>query len=87
MHGARVIRLADTETISLGPASNYRPIVGDDAGTTPVRTGDRKFKRPICIKPNVSRPHLPVNQTRFAGHTTQPANPRKNTVQKPSITI
>jgi mannose-6-phosphate isomerase-like protein (cupin superfamily) len=39
MHGARVIRLADTETISLGPASNYRPIVGDDAGTTPVRTG------------------------------------------------
>jgi quercetin dioxygenase-like cupin family protein len=39
MQGARVIRLADTEVVSLGPASNYRPIVGDDAGTTPVRTG------------------------------------------------
>ena len=39
MQGARVIRLADTEVVSLGPASDYRPIVGDDTGSTPVRTG------------------------------------------------
>ena len=39
MLGARVIRLADTEIVSLGPSSNYRPVVGDGAGTTPVRTG------------------------------------------------
>ncbi len=39
MLGARVIRLTDTEIVSLGPSSNYRPIVGDDLGTTPVRTG------------------------------------------------
>jgi len=39
MPGARFIRLAETEMVSLGPSSNYRPIVGDDAGTTPVRTG------------------------------------------------
>jgi quercetin dioxygenase-like cupin family protein len=39
MQGARVIRLSDTELVSLGPSSNYRPIVGDEAGTTPVRTG------------------------------------------------
>ena len=39
MQGARVIRLADTEVVPLGVGSDYRPIVGDDAGTTPVRTG------------------------------------------------
>src|SRR5262245_38663686 len=39
MQGARVIRLTDTEVVSFGPASNYRPIVGDETGTTPVRTG------------------------------------------------
>ena len=39
MQGARVIRLAQTEVVSLGPASQYQPIVGDDAGTTAIRTG------------------------------------------------
>lgn len=39
MQGARIIRLADTEIVTLGPSSDYRPIVGDDAGTTPLRTG------------------------------------------------
>jgi len=39
MQGARVIRLADTDVVPLGTGSEYRPIVGDDAGTTPVRTG------------------------------------------------
>ncbi len=39
MQGARVIRLEDTEVVPLGSGSNYRPIVGDDAGSTPLRTG------------------------------------------------
>lgn len=39
MSGARVIRLAEAELVALGPSSNYRQIVGDEAGTTPVRTG------------------------------------------------
>lgn len=39
MQGARVIKLADTEVVPLGAGSEYRPIVGDEAGTTPVRTG------------------------------------------------
>ncbi len=39
MQGARVIKLADTEVVQLGAGSDYRLIVGDDAGTTPVRTG------------------------------------------------
>jgi len=34
-----VIRLDDTERVSFGPLSHYQPIVGDDAGSTPVRTG------------------------------------------------
>lgn len=39
MHGARVIPLAETEVVQLGAGSDYRLIVGDEAGTTPVRTG------------------------------------------------
>ena len=39
MQGARVIRLANTEVLPLGAGSIYRPIIGDDEGTTPVRTG------------------------------------------------
>jgi quercetin dioxygenase-like cupin family protein len=39
MQGARLIRLDDTETVAMGAGSHYRPIVGDDEGTTPVRTG------------------------------------------------
>lgn len=39
MQGARIIKLAETEVVQLGAGSDYRLIVGDDAGTTPVRTG------------------------------------------------
>lgn len=39
MKDITVIRLADTERVSFGPLSHYQPIVGDDAGSTPVRTG------------------------------------------------
>ena len=39
MQGARVIKLVDTEVVQLGAGSDYRLIVGDDAGSTPVRTG------------------------------------------------
>ncbi len=39
MKAITVIRLDDTERVSFGPLSHYQPIVGDDAGSTPVRTG------------------------------------------------
>ena len=39
MKDITVIRLDDTERVSFGPLSYYQPIVGDDAGSTPVRTG------------------------------------------------
>ena len=39
MKDITVIRLDETERVSFGPLSHYQPIVGDDAGSTPVRTG------------------------------------------------
>jgi len=39
MKDITVIRLEDTERVSFGPLSHYQPIVGDDSGSTPVRTG------------------------------------------------
>ncbi len=39
MSEPRVVRLEETEQVSFGPLSHYQPIIGDDAGTTPVRTG------------------------------------------------
>src|SRR5438445_9402663 len=34
-----IVRLEDTEPVSFGPLSQYQLIIGDDEGTTPVRTG------------------------------------------------
>ena len=34
-----VKRLEDTEIVKFGPDAIYQPIIGDDEGTTPVRTG------------------------------------------------
>ena len=35
----QVVRLADTPVVSFGPDAVYQPIIGDDQGSTPVRTG------------------------------------------------
>jgi quercetin dioxygenase-like cupin family protein len=59
MQGARVIRLEDTERIALGTGSNYRPIVGDDAGTTPLRTGIQTCE-PGYEVPLHSHPYMEV---------------------------
>ena len=34
-----VVRLDDTEKVAFGRDAYYQPIIGDDAGTTPVRMG------------------------------------------------
>lgn len=39
MSEATVIRLAETKTVPFGPDSFYQLLVGDDAGSTPVRVG------------------------------------------------
>lgn len=54
-----VVRLADTETVSFGPLSNYQPIIGDDAGTTPIRTGIQTAQ-PGYQAPLHSHPYLEV---------------------------
>jgi mannose-6-phosphate isomerase-like protein (cupin superfamily) len=39
MDELKVIRLGDSETVKFGPDAIYQPILGDDEGTTPIRTG------------------------------------------------
>jgi mannose-6-phosphate isomerase-like protein (cupin superfamily) len=59
MTDLKVVRLADTETVSFGPLSNYQPIIGDDAGTTPIRTGIQTAQ-PGYEAPLHSHPYLEV---------------------------
>jgi mannose-6-phosphate isomerase-like protein (cupin superfamily) len=57
-----VVRLVDTERVSFGPLSEYRPIIGDDAGTTPVRTGIQiaqpGYEAPVHAHPYVEILHI-----------------------------
>ena len=39
MVGIKVVRLAESEIVKFAPDSFYQPLLGDDAGTMPVRTG------------------------------------------------
>jgi mannose-6-phosphate isomerase-like protein (cupin superfamily) len=54
-----VVRLDDTERVSFGPLSHYQPIIGDDAGTTPLRTGIQTAQ-PGYVAPVHSHPYLEV---------------------------
>jgi len=62
MQGARVIKLAETEVVQLGSGSDYRLIVGDDAGTTPIRTGIQTcvpgYEVPVHCHPYVEVIHV-----------------------------
>jgi mannose-6-phosphate isomerase-like protein (cupin superfamily) len=59
MTDPKIVRLVDTETVSFGPLSNYQPIIGDDAGTTPIRTGIQTAQ-PGYQAPLHSHPYLEV---------------------------
>jgi len=39
MDELKVIRLDETEVVKFGPDAVYQLILGDDEGTTPIRTG------------------------------------------------
>jgi mannose-6-phosphate isomerase-like protein (cupin superfamily) len=54
-----VVRLDETERVSFGPLSHYQPIIGDDAGTTPLRTGIQTAQ-PGYEAPLHSHPYLEV---------------------------
>ena len=55
----QVVRLEGTEVVSFGPLSHYQPIIGDDAGTTPIRTGIQTAQ-PGYVAPVHSHPYLEV---------------------------
>lgn len=59
MTEARVVRLAETQIVKFGPDSFYQPIVGDEEGTTPIRTGIQTA-RPGYVAPVHSHPYLEV---------------------------
>jgi quercetin dioxygenase-like cupin family protein len=59
MADAKVIRLEDTEIVKFGPDAHYQLIIGDDEGTTPVRTGIQT-SRPGYVAPMHSHPYLEI---------------------------
>jgi len=59
MADLQVIRLADTEVVKFGPDATYQLIIGDDEGTTPIRTGIQT-SQPGYVAPVHSHPYLEV---------------------------
>ncbi|HEX9409494.1 MAG TPA: cupin domain-containing protein [Methylomirabilota bacterium] len=59
MADMQVIRLADTEVVKFGPEASYQLILGDDEGTTPIRTGIQT-SQPGYVAPVHSHPYLEV---------------------------
>jgi len=55
----RVVRLDETEVVKFGPDAMYQPIIGDDEGTTPFRTGIQT-SQPGYVAPMHSHPYLEV---------------------------
>ena len=59
MQDAKVVRLADTEIVQFGPDAFYQPIIGDDEGTTPIRTGIQTSE-PGYVAPVHSHPYVEI---------------------------
>ena len=59
MTEAKVVRLAETDVVKFGPDAIYQPIIGDDEGTTPVRTGIQT-SQPGYVAPVHSHPYLEI---------------------------
>jgi quercetin dioxygenase-like cupin family protein len=55
----KVVRLQETEVVSFGPDAIYQPILGDDEGGTPIRTGIQT-SQPGYVAPVHSHPYLEV---------------------------
>src|SRR5438552_2228809 len=62
MREPTVVRLEETERVSFGPLSHYQLIIGDDEGTTPVRTGIQTaqpgYAAPVHQHPYVEILHI-----------------------------
>jgi quercetin dioxygenase-like cupin family protein len=59
MREAKVVRLEDTAIVKFGSDSFYQPIIGDEEGTTPIRTGIQTAE-PGYAAPMHSHPYLEV---------------------------
>ena len=59
MSEPQVIRLQDAAIVSFGPLSHYQLMVGDDEGTTPVRTGIQTAQ-PGYEAPVHSHPYMEI---------------------------
>ena len=59
MADMKVIRLVDTEIVKFGPDAVYQLILGDDEGTTPIRTGIQT-SQPGYVAPVHSHPYMEV---------------------------
>jgi quercetin dioxygenase-like cupin family protein len=59
MNEAKVIKLEETEIVSFGPLAHYQPIIGDEQGSTPVRTGIQT-SQPGYVAPVHSHPYLEI---------------------------
>ena len=59
MPDMKVIRLAETEIVTFGPDAVYQLIIGDDEGTTPVRTGIQT-SQPGYVAPVHSHPYMEI---------------------------
>lgn len=59
MDELQVVRLADSEIVKFGPDAIYQPILGDDEGTTPIRTGIQT-SQPGYVAPVHWHPYLEV---------------------------
>ena len=55
----RIVRLDETDIVKFGPDAYYQPILGDDEGTTPIRTGIQTSE-PGYVAPMHSHPYLEV---------------------------
>ena len=59
MADMKVVRLAETELVKFGPDAVYQLIIGDDLGTTPVRTGIQT-SQPGYVAPVHSHPYMEI---------------------------
>ena len=59
MADPHIVRLAETGIVKFGPDAFYQPIIGDDEGTTPVRTGIQTSE-PGYVAPMHSHPYTEI---------------------------
>ena len=59
MADPQIVRLAETGIVKFGPDAYYQPIIGNDEGTTPIRTGIQTSE-PGYVAPMHSHPYTEI---------------------------